>query len=45
MAKTWAKTWALPDLVGSTDPDGHPWEVVVAPNIEVGEDRRVRLPD
>jgi catechol 2,3-dioxygenase-like lactoylglutathione lyase family enzyme len=28
-----------------TDPDGHPWEVVVAPNIEVGEDRRVHLPD
>jgi catechol 2,3-dioxygenase-like lactoylglutathione lyase family enzyme len=28
-----------------TDPDGHPWEVVVAPNIEVGEDRRVLLPD
>ena len=27
------------------DPDGHPWEVVVAPNIEVGDDRRVRLPD
>src|ERR1700761_8126917 len=27
------------------DPDGHPWEVVTAPNIEVGEDRRVRLPD
>jgi len=27
------------------DPDGHPWEVVVAPNIEVGEDRRVHLPD
>ena len=27
------------------DPDGHPWEVVVAPGIEVGEDRRVRLPD
>jgi predicted lactoylglutathione lyase len=27
------------------DPDGHPWEVVVAPNIEVGEDRRIRLPD
>jgi catechol 2,3-dioxygenase-like lactoylglutathione lyase family enzyme len=26
------------------DPDGHPWEVVVAPNIEVGEDRRVHLP-
>ena len=23
------------------DPDGHPWEVVVAPGIEVGEDRRV----
>jgi catechol 2,3-dioxygenase-like lactoylglutathione lyase family enzyme len=28
-----------------TDPDGHPWEVVVAPNIEVEEDRRVHLPD
>ena len=28
-----------------TDPDGHPWEAVVAPNIEVGEDRRVHLPD
>jgi hypothetical protein len=28
-----------------TDPDGHPWEVVVAPNIVVGDDRRVRLPD
>ena len=28
-----------------TDPDGHPWEVVVAPNIDVGEDRRVHLPD
>ena len=27
------------------DPDGHPWEVVVAPNIVVGDDRRVRLPD
>jgi uncharacterized protein len=27
------------------DPDGHPWEVVVAPGIEVGDDRRVRLPD
>ena len=27
------------------DPDGHPWEVVVAPNIEVGDDRRVHLPD
>jgi uncharacterized protein len=27
------------------DPDGHAWEVVVAPNIEVGEDRRVHLPD
>ncbi len=25
------------------DPDGHPWEVVVAPGIEVGEDRRVHL--
>ena len=28
-----------------SDPDGHPWEVVVAPNIEVGDDRRVHLPD
>ena len=28
-----------------TDPDGHPWEVVVAPGIEVGADRRVHLPD
>ena len=27
-----------------TDPDGHVWEVVVAPGIEVGEDGRVRLP-
>ena len=27
------------------DLDGHPWEVVVAPGIEVGEDRRVHLPD
>jgi hypothetical protein len=27
------------------DPDGHPWEVVVAPGIEVGEDGRVHLPD
>jgi predicted lactoylglutathione lyase len=27
------------------DPDGHPWEVVVAPNIEVGEDQRIHLPD
>jgi len=27
------------------DPDGHPWEVVVAPNIEVGDDRRVHLPE
>lgn len=25
------------------DPDGHAWEVVVAPGIEVGEDRRVHL--
>lgn len=25
------------------DPDGHPWEVVIAPGIEVGEDRRVHL--
>jgi uncharacterized protein len=28
-----------------TDPDGHPWEVVMAPGIEVGDDRRVHLPD
>ncbi|SRR5579871_4727195 len=28
-----------------SDPDGHPWEAVVAPNIEVGDDRRVHLPD
>jgi uncharacterized glyoxalase superfamily protein PhnB len=27
------------------DPDGHLWEVVAAPNIEVGADRRVHLPD
>lgn len=27
------------------DPDGHPWEVVVAPGIDVGEDRRVHLLD
>jgi predicted lactoylglutathione lyase len=27
------------------DPDNHPWEVVVAPDIEVGDDRRVHLPD
>ncbi len=27
------------------DPDHHAWEVVVAPGIEVGNDRRVHLPD
>src|SRR3981081_1665000 len=27
------------------DPDNHAWEVVVAPGIEVGDDRRVHLPD
>jgi uncharacterized protein len=27
------------------DPDNHPWEVVVAPGIEIGDDRRVHLPD
>ena len=27
------------------DPDNHPWEVVVAPGIDVGEDRRVHLLD
>jgi len=27
------------------DPDNHPWEVVVAPGIELGDDRRVHLPD
>ncbi|CCD94143.1 conserved hypothetical protein [Bradyrhizobium sp. ORS 375] len=26
------------------DPDGHVWEVVVAPGIDVGEDNRVHLP-
>ena len=26
------------------DPDNHPWEVVVAPGMDVGEDRRVHLP-
>ena len=28
-----------------SDPDGHPWEVVVAPGIDVGDDRLVHLPD
>jgi uncharacterized protein len=27
------------------DLDGHPWEVVVAPGIEVGNDRRIQLPE
>jgi uncharacterized protein len=27
------------------DTDGHPWEVVVAPNLEAGADRRIHLPD
>ncbi|UFZ07360.1 VOC family protein [Bradyrhizobium ontarionense] len=27
------------------DPDGHVWEVVVAPGIDLGDDGRVRLPD
>jgi catechol 2,3-dioxygenase-like lactoylglutathione lyase family enzyme len=27
------------------DPDGHVWEVVVAPGIDVGDDARVHLPD
>jgi uncharacterized protein len=27
------------------DPDGHVWEAVVAPGIEVGDDRRVHLPE
>lgn len=27
------------------DPDGHAWDVVVAPGIEVGDDRRVHLSD
>lgn len=27
------------------DPDGHPWEVVVAPGIDVADDRRVHLAD
>ena len=28
-----------------TDPDGHPWEVVCAPGIDVQADGRVTLPD
>jgi hypothetical protein len=28
-----------------SDPDGHPWEAVVAPHIVAGADRRVHLPD
>lgn len=28
-----------------SDPDGHPWEVVVAPGIEVGDDRCVHMAD
>jgi hypothetical protein len=28
-----------------SDPDGHVWEIVVAPGIEVRPDGRVRLPD
>ena len=28
-----------------SDYDGHPWEVVVAPGIEVGDDRRAHLPN
>ena len=28
-----------------SDPDGHVWEAVVAPVIEVGDDRRLHLPD
>jgi uncharacterized protein len=27
------------------DHDGHPWKVVAAPNIAVGEDRCVHLPE
>jgi hypothetical protein len=27
------------------DHDGHPWEVVVAPGLEVGDDRRGHLAD
>ena len=27
------------------DPDDHPWEVVVAPGVEVGDDNRVHLAD
>ena len=27
------------------DPDGHVWEAVVAPGIEVGDDGRVHLPE
>jgi catechol 2,3-dioxygenase-like lactoylglutathione lyase family enzyme len=28
-----------------TDPDGHPWEVVIASGIDVGDDDRVHLSD
>ena len=28
-----------------SDPDGHVWEVVAAPGIEVGDDRQVHLAD
>jgi uncharacterized protein len=28
-----------------SDPDGHAWDVVVAPGIDVGDDRRVHLAD
>lgn len=27
-----------------TDPDGHPWEVVVAPGMDVGDNRLLQLP-
>jgi uncharacterized protein len=38
-----ARDATLPGYFG--DPDNHPWEVVVAPGIEVGDDRRVHLSD
>ena len=28
-----------------SDPDGHLWEVVTAPGIEIGEDGKIHLPD
>jgi hypothetical protein len=45
-----ARSSAAPTFYGGysgyfTDPDGHPWEVVCAPGIDVQADGRVTLPD